>query len=51
MTGQRDKGIGAHIHGEMKSLAARLNVGIGQIFFIRKGNGVDEDIKRAPFLF
>ncbi len=34
----------------MKSRPAGLHIGIGQVFFISEGDGVDQDVETAPFL-
>jgi hypothetical protein len=51
MARQRDPGISAHVHGQVKAVPAGLNVWIGQIFFFGKGAGVDHNVQPAPGLF
>src|SRR5215469_143366 len=51
MTSERHQRISAHVHGEMKALPVRMNVGIREVFFVREGDGVNQNIQCAPFLF
>ena len=49
MARQNHQRISAHVQCQVKSLAARLNIGIGEIFFGGIGDSMDQDVQPAPF--
>src|SRR5262249_32905650 len=49
--GERSEGVAAHQHRLGKIVRRRVQVAPGQLILVGEGNGVDEEIERAPFRF